>query len=42
LENKKILEAINRAYAEAETPQEAEVREKAKKYYRKRLKTEKW
>lgn len=42
LQNRKILNAINRAYAEAERPQEAQVREKAKTYYRKRLKIEKW
>lgn len=42
LKNRKILEALNKAYAEEETGQEAEVRRKGKKHYAGLLKAEKW
>ncbi len=42
LRNKKILEALNRVYAEKETEPEAEIRRKGKEDYAERLKAEKW
>ncbi len=42
LKNRKIFEALNKAYTEKETEQEAELRRKGKKHYTKLLKTERW
>jgi metal-responsive CopG/Arc/MetJ family transcriptional regulator len=41
-QNQKILEDINSVYAEAETDEERDVREKSKRYYVLQSKTEKW
>jgi len=40
--NKKIFEALNKAYSEKGTKQETELRKKGKKHYAKLLKAEKW
>lgn len=42
LKNERILEALNKAYSEKETDQEAELRRKGKKHYAKLLKGERW
>ncbi len=42
LKNKKIFEALNKAYSEKETEQEAELRRKGKKHYAKLLRGERW
>lgn len=42
IKNKKILDALNDAYSEKETKEEAELRRKSKKKYGKLLQVEKW
>lgn len=42
LKNKKIFAALNKAYSEKETEQEAELRGRSKKHYVKLLEGERW
>lgn len=42
IKNKKILDALDDAYSESETKEEAELRRESKKKYGKRLQVEKW
>ncbi len=42
LKNKKIFEALNKAYSEDETKDEAKLRKKSKKHYAKLFRGERW